>query len=183
MKKLILLIALLSLPATGFAEKSKSRKASRSSYTSLKKVKKKRSGWAINPIFGAVSTNYSFSGSRPVDIFEVESAAGTGFTGGVNVDFPYGTRYITLSSGLIYSRNVTEYRFVINNRDFQGTYRAKNELERLNIPLHVSWFPFKKRNGFFLKAGLQGSYLLGGQESYSTSGQIRNDNNELNAFF
>ena len=168
MKALISLV-LIFFTTISFAKTSKLRTKSKKATTAK---------WVISPVIGTVSTQYSISNLPADEISGVESKAGTGFTGGLNVDLPTRSRYITYSTGLIYSKNTTTYTYNVDNGTFTGKASGTNELERLNLPLTATIFPFQKRNGFFVKAGIVGHYLMGGRESFSSSGQL-NENNTL----
>ena len=86
---------------------------------------------------------------------------------GMLVEFAWsGNRYFNLGTGLFYS-NLNGDFFVRTNPQLTETYHL--EMQRLTIPLTLTYFPIKRNNGLFFKGGILGQIPLGGSEKVSTT--------------
>lgn len=186
-KSFVVLLLVVCFSAPVFAKKARKYRKSRNRTKISQKIKAKkrrmrrkrrRASWVLTPVLGVSAT--SLEGkmqSTTANFSNAKSEAKTGFSIGLNLSFPTSSRYFGYDTGLFYSNSQALTEFTERRVGETLFHRETLSLERLSIPATVSLFPFRKRNGLYIKAGVMGHYLMNASNERNVD--FINSSNEL----
>ncbi|MCB0379509.1 MAG: outer membrane beta-barrel protein [Bdellovibrionales bacterium] len=118
----------------------------------------------ITPVVGTQLIDIKYGNDEKMQGMNVEQAQQMGISAGLAMTMPLDENFFDFNSGLLYSYANHQTRLSRDNSDGDLEAIINTELHRLSLPLGLSFFPFRKRNGIYMKAGVVGQYFLQGQQ-------------------